>query len=385
MEIEAISVMVFFTIIGFLVYLDKKNIEFNHGLIIRRTERGIKFITKIAKKYKKFLLYLGNFIVVFGVIASILGLSYLIYKTFQFETSAGIILPTVGSYQYPGPVFSVPFWYWIIAIFIVVSAHEPMHALFARLEKVKIKNMGVFLFFVLPLGAFADPDEKQMNKLSWLKKLRIYASGSFGNMIIAAIFIILLLCFNFFISSIMSGNGVIFNSTIANTGAAEVGLSGIITEINGITVKSMSDFINAMKNVKPGDVIKIKTAEGIYNIKTTPNPEDSTKPFIGISGPRTFYVYTGLLSNLGVVSDESFYIISWFSGLLGWILIINFGVGLFNLFPIKPLDGGLMFEEILKHYYKRKNVEKVVNCVSLFILFLILFNLFGPILINWLK
>jgi membrane-associated protease RseP (regulator of RpoE activity) len=260
-----------------------------------------------------------------------------------------------------------------------------MHALFARLEKVKIKNMGIFLFFVLPLGAFADPDEKQMNKLSWMKKLRIYAAGSFGNMIVAAIFIILLLCFNFFISSIMSGSGVIFNNTIANTGASEVGLSGTITEINGTIVKSMSDFIDVMKNVKPGDVIKIKTTEGIYNVKTIPNPEDSTKPFIGISGPRTFYVYTGLLSNFGAISDETFYIISWFSGLLGWILIINFGVGLFNLFPIKPLDGGLMFEEILKHFYKGKNVKKVVNCVSLFVLFLILFNLFGPSLINWLK
>ena len=385
MEIEAISVIVFFTIIGFLVYLDKKNIEFNHGLIIRRTEKGIKLITKIAKKYKKFLLYLGNFTVVFGVIASILGISYFIYQTFLFKTSAGIILPTVGSYQYPGPVFSVPFWYWIIAIFIVVSAHEPMHALFARLENVKIKNMGILLFFILPLGAFADPDEKQMNKLSWMKKLRIYAAGSFGNMIVAAIFIILLFCFNFFINSIITGDGIIFNNTIPNTGASEVELSGIITEINGTRVKSMNDFIDSMKNVKPGDTIKIKTTEGIYNVKTTENPENSTKAFIGINGVETFYVYTGLLNNIGVVSDEFIYIISWFRFLLFWILIINFGVGLFNLFPIKPLDGGLMFEEILKHYYKGENVKKIMNFVSLIVLFLILFNLFGPSLINWLK
>ena len=196
MEIESISVILFFTIIGLLIYLDRENIEFNQGLIIRRTEKGIKFITKMAKKYKKFLLNLGNFAIVFGIIASSLGLCYLVYQTFLFKRSAGIVLPTVGSYQYPGPIFSVPFWYWIIAIFVVVTAHEPMHALFARLENVKIKNMGIFLFFVLPLGAFADPDEKQMKKLSSIKKLRIYVAGSFGNMIVAAIFIILLICFN---------------------------------------------------------------------------------------------------------------------------------------------------------------------------------------------
>lgn len=385
MEIESVSVIVFFTIIGLLVYLDRENIEFDHGLIIRRTERGIKFITKIAKKYKKLLLSLGNFAIIFGVIASILGLSYLVYQTFLFKRSAGIVLPTVGSYQYPGPIFSVPFWYWIIAIFIVVTVHEPMHALFARLENIKIKNMGVFLFFVLPLGAFADPDEKQMNKLSSVQKLRIYVAGSFGNMIMAGIFMILLVCFSFFISSIMTGNGVVFNNTIVNTSAFEVGLSGIITEINGTTVKSMDDFIVAMKDIKPNDVIEIKTTEDIYKVKTTHNPENATKPFIGISGTRTFYVYAGILSKLGAVSNESLYIISWVSGLLAWILIINFGVGLFNLFPIKPLDGGLMLEEILKKFYKGKKLKSIVTFVSLIILFLLLFNLFGPSVIDWLK
>jgi len=385
MEIEAISVMAFFTIIGIIIYLDKKNIEFKQGLIIRKTEKGIKLISKIARKHWRFLLYVGNFAVVFGIVASILGLGYLLYKTFQFETSAGVILPTVGSYEYPGPVFSVPFWYWIIAIFIVVTVHEPMHALFARLEKVKIKNMGIFLFLVLPLGAFADPDEKQMKKLSWLGKLRIYAAGSFGNMIVAAIFIVLFMSFSFFISSIITGDGVTFNNTIPDTGASELGLSGVIKEINGSNVRSISNFTDIMEDVKPGDTIKIKTTEGTYYVKTKGNPENASKAFIGISGPRTFYVYTGFLSNLGAVSDGSIYVISWISGLLGWVLIINFGVGLFNLFPIKPLDGGLMFEEILKHFYKGKNVKNIVNCVSLIILFLVLLNLFGPGLINWLK
>jgi len=385
MEIEAISVMAFFTLIGIVIYLDKKNIEFKHGLIIRRTEKGIEVITKLAKKYRKFLFYVGNFAVVFGIIASILGLGYLIYKTFLLEPSAGIILPTVGSYQYPGPVFSVPFWYWIIAIFIVVTVHEPMHALFARLEKVKIKNMGVFLFLVIPLGAFADPDEKQIKKLSWEGKLRIFAAGSFGNMVVAVIFIALLMSFSHLTSLIMTGDGVIFNTTIPETGAHEVGLSGIIKEINGNTVNSMSNFIDAMQDVKPGDVLEIKTTEGSYLVKTTENPDVQNQAFIGINMPRTYYVYTGLMRNFGVVSDGTIRIMSWVTGLLGWILIINFGVGLFNLFPLKPLDGGLMLEEILTHFFKGKNVKNVVNIISLVILFLILLNLFGPGLANLLK
>jgi Zn-dependent protease len=61
------------------------------------------------------------------------------------------------------------------------------------------------------------------------------------------------------------------------------------------------------------------------------------------------------------------------------------GVGTFNLFPLKPLDGGLIFEEILKHFYNGKYVKYLVNGVSLLVLALLLFNLFGPNLLSLIK
>ncbi len=383
MSLEIISIVVFFGIIGVLVYLDKKNIEFNKGIIIRRTERGIRIISDFAKKYKKVLTYVGNFAVIVGIVVSVAGLGYLIYDTSRGRRSAGIVLPTVGTYQYPGPVFSVPFWYWIVAIFVVVSVHEPMHALFARLGKVRIKNMGIFLFFVFPLGAFADPDEKQMKKLSMTKKLRIFAAGSFGNLIAAGIFILLIMGYNFLINSSITGNGVVFEKTIENTGAHEVGLKGTIIEINDYRIKYMSDFVNALWTVEPGDTLEIKTTEGIYRIKTTSHPEDPKKPFIGISEPKTLFVYKGLLEGLGSVSDTTLNSIQWGLGLLGWIFMLNLGVGIFNLFPIKPLDGGLMFEEIVKHFYKGKYANQIVNGISLIVLSILLTNLFGQNIISW--
>ena len=385
MDIETLSVIFFFGIIGILIYLDKKNIEFKQGLIIRRTKKGIEIISNIAKKHKRILSVLGNIAIGVGIIAAVIGLSFLIYDTFLGRRSAGIILPTVGSYQYPEPVFSVPFWYWIAAIFIVVTAHEPMHALFARLENVKIKNMGIFLFFVLPLGAFADPDQKQLEKLSPLKKMRIYAAGSFGNLIIAGIFIVLIMSYNFLIDSIISTEGVIFKSTIPSTGASEVGLSGTITGINGKGVKSMNDFIIIMTDVKPGDMIEVKTTQDTYKIKTTQNPQDATKAFVGINEPKTLYIYKNALIGLGIVSDNMLRIVNWIFGFLGWIFLINMGVGTFNLFPLKPLDGGLIFEEILKHFYNGKYVKYLVNGVSLLVLALLLFNLFGPNLLSLIK
>jgi membrane-associated protease RseP (regulator of RpoE activity) len=257
-----------------------------------------------------------------------------------------------------------------------------MHAFLVRAENVKIKSFGVLLFFILP-GAFVDPDERELKKISTIKKLRIFAAGSFGNLIAAGIFILLIFVSNFVINSLMTTEGVIFQNTIENTSASKVGLKGTITAINNTEVKSMDDFLKIMQNVKVGDVLKITTTAGTFYLKTTPNPEDSTKPFIGISMPNSLFVYKGLLSHYSVVSEWTLSVISWFLNLLGWIFVLNMGIGVFNLFPIKPLDGGLMLEEIIKHYYKGKGVKYLVNGLSLFTLILILINLFGPSLISW--
>jgi len=59
-----------------------------------------------------------------------------------------------------------------------------------------------------------------------------------------------------------------------------------------------------------------------------------------------------------------------------WIYIFNLGIGLINLLPIKPLDGGLVFEELLS---RNKKSQVIVRIVSSTMLFLLLFNIFGPI------
>ena len=57
-----------------------------------------------------------------------------------------------------------------------------------------------------------------------------------------------------------------------------------------------------------------------------------------------------------------------------WIIIINIGVGAFNLLPIKPLDGGRMWEIFLEKAGK-KHAKGVLRVVSYLALFLVLFNL----------
>ena len=41
-----------------------------------------------------------------------------------------------------------------------------------------------------------------------------------------------------------------------------------------------------------------------------------------------------------------------------WIFLLNFAVGTFNLLPMKPLDGGLILEELLRYKLSKNMVKK---------------------------
>jgi len=48
-----------------------------------------------------------------------------------------------------------------------------------------------------------------------------------------------------------------------------------------------------------------------------------------------------------------------------WIFFLNFAVGTVNLLPAKPLDGGLMFEELLRYRLPERIVKPAVSYVSI--------------------
>lgn len=388
MNFEIVSILIFLAIIGILIYRDRKKIQFNKGLFIRRSNTGRKFIYSFAKRHEKKLRLLGNIGIIVTIIASLYGMYLILESTYNILSKPAetvrplrLVLPSVSNVKLPGFVLGVPFWYWIISVFIVMVIHEPMHAFMARIEKVRIKSFGVLLFIVLP-GAFVDPDEKQLMKLSTVKKLRIFSAGSFGNLLAAGLMILLLLGYNFVIEKTMTPIGVGFESLIPDSGAQQVGLKGRIIQINSNQVKDLEDFTKAMSTVKPNDTVTVKTTVETYNIKTISDPENATRPLIGISGSYVAFAYSGVLASLGQVSDSMISVLAWVSGLFTWVLILNLGVGIFNLFPLKPLDGGLMTEAIATHFFKENNGKIITNTISFFMLILILFNLFGPSLMK---
>jgi len=64
-------------------------------------------------------------------------------------------------------------------------------------------------------------------------------------------------------------------------------------------------------------------------------------------------------------------------GLLFFMFIINFGVGVFNLLPLKPLDGGRMWELVFKRL-SPKRYKDITAGVSYITLLIIVLSFMGP-------
>lgn len=381
--LEVASILVFFAVLGILIYRDKKNIEFKYGLVTRRTKKGKKWIYQFAEKHERILQLLGTVGVIVGIGASIYGFYYLLMSTYnvifrpeQIQQTMTMVLPTVTGVEYPSFAIGVPFWYWIIGIFSVLMAHEPMHGLLARVEKIGIKSFGLILLVVMP-GAFVEPDEKQIKKLSMFKKMRIYAAGSLGNFILAAIVAAIIFLFLnpvFYRGAVAYGYLNYTEHNLTEPFPAEkMNMTGTIISMDGINVESMEDLQEVMSDKVPGENILIETTKGEYWLTLTKDPKNETKGYMGI-----FVGDTNVLKEVYINNSVISPIISSTTELLLWILLLNAGIGTANLLPIKPLDGGLMLEEVVKKFVKKKWVKRIVVGFSLFTLLLMLIALFGP-------
>lgn len=377
LQIEELSFLLFILTLLALIFIDRKNIERQGILILRKTEKGKELVDKIAKN-RKILKPIAKISVIVGVTLMIYA-SFLIF-TLWLDIMLGI--RKIGAMILaPGPVSEVkifpgvmvvPWYFWVIGIGSVVIFHELSHAIFSRLEGIKVKSFGLLLFLIFP-GAFCEPDEKQLKKAKTLTKLKVYSAGSFSNVTFAIITIfIIFLLFSIFYEPYGIGFESYTNYSLRKSPAKEVNLSGIILYVNGIRVRTIEEFLSVMNNVKPGDKINIETTEGNFSIVTISDVNNETRAIIGI---RNVYTFTKVKEMVRPLENILDFIIA----ILMWIYFLNLNIGIINMLPIKPLDGGLMFYEITKRFLNERKAEKIVKFVSIFFAIILAFIVLFPI------
>lgn len=352
--------------------LSNHGFEINFPTIMWKTKRFHNVIEKIANFSPRFWKWFMNV----GIIISFIAMFFITYSLIQslstlIEAPAvSIVLPGV---EMPGSTIYVPLGYGLISLATVLIVHEFSHGILSRVEKINIKSVGLLLFTILP-GAFVEPDEEELVKSSKLSQLRVYAAGSMANITLA---IVALLIFSavgtYGIPNTFDENGIEIDRVVNDSPANGVLKEGMILEsINNHTIKDSDDYMDVVETFVPGERVSIGTDQGIYNLTLSENPSNSSRGFVGVQAANHFEIKESVSSVFG---DTIPWILFEISTLTQWIFILNLGVGLFNLLPVKPLDGGRMFEIVLSYKLKEETYKPITNAVSIVLATIIIFSL----------
>ena len=69
--------------------------------------------------------------------------------------------------------------------------------------------------------------------------------------------------------------------------------------------------------------------------------------------------------NSGIFSRAMAQVLSWLATLFGFLTLLNLGIGLFNLIPSGPLDGGRMANSVIKRFFEKEKGAKIFGFISL--------------------
>lgn len=379
---DLVFLVVFYIIllIIFKIYRNKFEVQWKI-FALYKTKIGINLMDKIAKKFPNILVILGYFSVFIGFIGMIITFVFLVhsaYKLFFVPNAEAGLAPLLPGISVSDKLPVLSFWHWILAILIVAVIHEFSHGVYARLRNINIKSSG-FAFLGPILAAFVEPDEKQLKKKRARDQLFVFSAGPFSNIILGIVVLgIFLFGFLPLAAGMVQVNGIIIADINENLPISESGIVAgqVIQEVDGEKIERTKTLVDILEKKKPGDIVNVKANDSYYDVKLGAS---DGKTVLGIS-------YSKFDVELKNKSLSFLYkILGWFGVLLFWIFNISVGVGLFNLLPLGPVDGGRMFYTLIFKITKNeRKAIRILSFVSMLVLFLIFVNLL-PFIIKLFK
>ncbi len=374
-------ILFYLAIIIFLI-IKRKDIDRQAKIIfLYRRKWGIVWMNRVASRFREWIILAGYVGVGVGFVGLAL-ISYVLIKGLvdlvskpALPANVSIVLPGMNI---PG-LGILPFWEWIIAIFIIAVVHEFSHGILARAHNIEVKNTGI-VFFGPILGAFVEPDEKRLMKDKDISQYSVLAAGSFSNILLGILSLVLLLAvFGPLHQAMVDPQGFSFSAyTNEELPAAKAGipLGSTVSHVDGKEVKGFMEFHQAMSCSKAGDKVTLTANGKEYPVTLADSPDEPGNGYLGIMNFKDeVQPQEEFASGVGGVAYK---IVRWLMSLFKWLYVLSLGIGLFNLLPLPIVDGGRMAQVFLHKLKGPEAGEKRYRLVSLFFLLVLLLNLVLP-------
>lgn len=306
-----------------------------------------------------------------------------------------LLIPGVNEFV-PG---TVAVW---LALVLTLVVHEFGHGILSRVEGIKVKAAGL-LVAVIPIGAFVEPDEEELEKAPRAAKMRMYGAGITNNIVVGLLaFFLMIAVFGLAVPTAEPVvNGVYRDFPAYN---ASVAPGSVVLALNGTPVESREDVARLLASTRPGDrTVLTVEEEGVATTCELTLAEwpsgNSTSGFMGVEyydGQAVQGYVQESFNPIGILrylilpfdtspTGQALRIVgfpgektaSWESPfwgywglvqLLFWTGWINLNVGIFNALPMVPFDGGYIFREAVDGLLARRRLQRytpaVVSAVS---------------------
>lgn len=234
--------------------------------IMIKTHIGMKTINFISR-YKRTLLFFGLFSRLISAILFLFVIYLMIIAVIMIPSRLGTHSMGIEyTLVIPGLNPILPIGYSIIALILAMIVHELGHGVQARANDARVNSTGL-LYAIVPIGAFVEPNEEDMQKKSRRAQVDVYTAGIAVNTIVSVISISLMMMMCGGISTHYENDfGICSIDKHSPIDIAEIPPSAIITGIKEFD--SSNDFmaVNALYKNGTTSINIVNSENELYNI-----------------------------------------------------------------------------------------------------------------------
>lgn len=165
---------------------EKYNLKTYGPAIMVRTKLGMRLIDKYSK-YHRFWRFFGTFSLIVSFFLMIVIMYILIVGVLNISNninSGGMGIEY--ALAIPGLNPLLPLGFGIIGLIVAVCLHELAHGMQTASNGMRVSSTGL-LHLVIPMGAFVEPNEEDVQKAGRRVKLDLYTAGISTNFVVGTI------------------------------------------------------------------------------------------------------------------------------------------------------------------------------------------------------